>query len=86
MKHVYTSAAIAEAIMIKAVLKDEHIPAMIKNESLSGGITTGLYATGMQVPDAWPEVWILEDKDLERAEKIVADWSEATVEEQPTSL
>jgi len=52
---------------IKDILQEEGINCMIKNLNLAG-------ALGELPPiECWPEVWILEDDDYDRASSIVED-------------
>jgi hypothetical protein len=71
MKHVFTSSDLGEAVMVKSVLEAEGIQVMLKNEVLSGGLSFSLGYT-----NTWPEVWVLQDDQLEKAQEIVADWTQ----------
>ncbi len=52
---------------IKDILQEEGINCMIKNLNLAG-------ALGELPPiECWPEVWVLEDDDYDRASSIVED-------------
>lgn len=68
MKHVYTSSDPGQTAMIKAVLEEQGIKSLVKNEALAGGS----FAFGYT--NTWPEVWILDEARLEEAKTIVADW------------
>ena len=52
---------------IKDILQEEGINCMIKNLNLAGALG--------EIPpiECWPEVWILEDEDYDRASGIVED-------------
>ncbi len=67
MKRVYSAEHGLMTEHIKDVLQEEGIDCMIKNLSLAGGLG--------EIPpiECWPEVWILEDEDYDRANGIVED-------------
>jgi hypothetical protein len=54
--------------LLKAALEDADIACMVRNESLS--VANGDIPSGECVP----ELWILEDKDLTKAQGIVDEW------------
>ena len=65
MKAVYSSENPSNAAIIKAQLERENIPCLIKNEFGSGG------AGELPPVEVWPEVWILDDTQYERASELV---------------
>lgn len=65
MQRVYTSDNLMLAGLVKSHLEENDIPCLLKNESLAGGI-------GELPPiECWPEVWICDDNDMIRAERII---------------
>jgi len=67
MKRVYSAEHGLMTEHIKDILQEEGINCMIKNLNLAG-------ALGELPPiECWPEVWILEDEDYDRASSIVED-------------
>ena len=67
MKRVYSAEHGLMTEHIKDILQEEGINCMIKNLNLAG-------ALGELPPiECWPEVWILEDDDYDRASSIVED-------------
>jgi hypothetical protein len=66
MKRVFTAPSVTEAHLIKGVLENEGIRSIIKNEHLSG------LAGEIPAMEAWPEVWVLDDAEAERAESILS--------------
>jgi len=67
MKRVYSAEHGLMTEHIKDILQEEGISCMIKNLNLAG-------ALGELPPiECWPEVWILEDDDYDRASSIVED-------------
>jgi hypothetical protein len=65
MKRVYTAPTVTEAHLVKGVLENEGIRSIVKNEHLSG------LAGEIPAMEAWPEVWVLDDNEAERAESIL---------------
>ncbi|MCH7695262.1 MAG: DUF2007 domain-containing protein [Proteobacteria bacterium] len=65
MKRVYSSEDSMMAGHIKSILEAEGIPCLLKNQILSSAI-------GELPPhECWPETWVSNDQDYERATKIV---------------
>ncbi|GMG86488.1 DUF2007 domain-containing protein [Biformimicrobium ophioploci] len=71
MKLVYTHENILMAGNIKALLEREGIEVRMKNEYAGGG------RGDLPVFDTWPEVWVVDERDYTRAEKIIAQVSQA---------
>jgi len=77
VKLVYTNGSGILVAQVRGNLEMAGIECVIRNEYASG-------AVGELAPiDAWPEVWILRDRDFERAQQVVrqlqtddgeADW------------
>lgn len=67
MKKVFGSHDPTIAGFVQAVLQERGIACMVRNGFLQGGV-------GELPPnECWPEVWIVEDADLERARAVVAE-------------
>lgn len=67
MKRVATSESLAEIGHYKNVLEQNGVGCIIKNEQLSGALG--------EVPflECLPELWVLDDAELDRAEGLIAD-------------
>lgn len=70
MQKVFTSSDLGEATLVRDALEQEGIACMIKNEVLTGGLSFSLGYT-----NTWPEVWILNEGDVVKAQEIVSVWS-----------
>lgn len=68
MKRVFTSPTVTEAHLVRGVLANEGIDAIIRNEHVSG------LAGEIPAFEAWPEVWVLNDADASRAETVIAEY------------
>ncbi|WP_018954584.1 DUF2007 domain-containing protein [Thioalkalivibrio sulfidiphilus] len=65
MKRVFFASDPAAAGFIQGVLENEGIQCMVKNRLLFG-------ASGELPPtECWPEVWVMEDGDEDRAREII---------------
>ena len=65
MKLVYTNESHFLASNIQNLIESEQIKTFIKNEFAQGA------AGDISVFDAWPEIWVFDDADFERATDIV---------------
>ncbi len=67
MKKVYTSDDRMMAGHVKSLLEEDGIPCLVKNEALAGAIG--------EIPpiECWPEVWITDDDDYDRAREIIQE-------------
>lgn len=65
VKRVYVSSTLADAGHARNLLEHEGIRCMIKNETLGGGLG--------EIPflDCQPEVWVLDDANVERARRVL---------------
>jgi putative signal transducing protein len=65
VKKLYRAANLPDAHILRGLLAQAGIAAHVFNENAQGGLG--------QLPftEAWPEVWISEDRDLTRAQEIV---------------
>ena len=66
MKRLITHESLAHVGHLKNVLEQSGIACVIRNDQLSGGLG--------EIPflDCLPELWVLRDQDLERAEALLA--------------
>ena len=91
MKKLYRAANLPDAHILRGLLAQAGIQAHVFNENAQGGLG--------QLPftEAWPEVWVSEDRDLGRAREIVQAFEcspeviesvrcPACTEENPTSF
>ena len=71
MKKLYVSQSLIDVESRKELLDQAEIPCMIKNQRSA--------MLGGEVPfvEVFPELWVLQDKDLERAQQFLKDWEEA---------
>ncbi|MGA7800799.1 MAG: DUF2007 domain-containing protein [Gammaproteobacteria bacterium] len=67
MKKVYTSENIMMVGHLKNVLEGHGIDCLIKNQYLSGG------AGELPPTEIWPELWVTDDLDSDRARSIIDD-------------
>ena len=65
---MFTAPTVTEAYLIKGILESEGIETFVKNEHLSG------LAGEVPFMESWPEVWVIEDQEVEHAETIIADY------------
>ena len=73
MKMVFTDASVVPCDMLKGILQASGMRVLIKNELGSAGAGVGNpIPTMINLPFAWPEVWVADD-DYETAAAIVAD-------------
>ncbi|MGI9295047.1 MAG: DUF2007 domain-containing protein [Pseudomonadales bacterium] len=65
MKKVYSAENSGLVGFLKDVLEQHAIPCVLKNQYLSG-------AAGELSPiDVWPEIWVSNDEDYERAQQLI---------------
>ena len=65
MKKVTSSPSIVTISHYRNLLESEGIPAMIKNEHL------GSIVPELPFQEAWPELWVKNDLDLDRAKQLI---------------
>lgn len=73
MKMVYTNESQFLATNVKNLIEAQKIKTFLKNEFAQGAVGE------ISAFDAWPEVWVTNDSDFERAVKI-AESSLSTIE------
>ena len=71
MKRVHASESLPEIGHYKNLLEQAGIACLIRNEQLSGGLG--------EIPflECLPELWILDDSDLPRAERLIGQQQQA---------
>lgn len=75
MKQVYAHPQLVMVSQMQSLLERAGIGSRIRNQYASGAI-------GELAPiDAWPELWVLEDRDAERASALISDLQ--SPQEQP---
>lgn len=67
MKKVTSSHSIVTINHYKNVLESEGIPCLVKNDILTG------IAGEMPLTEIWPELWVINDIDFDRAEQLIAE-------------
>ncbi len=71
MLRLYTAADLPEAHLVVQLLGRASIEAQVLNAHAQGGLG--------EIPftHAWPEVWVIEDADLQRAQRVLDAWLHA---------
>ncbi len=71
MLRLYTAADLPEAHLVVQLLGRAGIAAQVFNEHAQGGLG--------EIPftHAWPEVWVIEDADHQRAQRVLDAWRHA---------
>ena len=67
MRKVYTSDNSAIIGHARQVLENHAIPCIVRNDFLLGG------AGELPVNETWPELWVVDDRDFDRALALVDD-------------
>jgi len=75
MKKLYEALDRIEAQMLKDELEGAGVEAVILGDYLAG-------AAGELPTNIWPAVWVVEDRDLARAEELLAGFIQRTQEKQ----
>ena len=65
MRKVYTSDNGAIIGHLRQVLENHTIPCIVRNDFLLGG------AGELPVNETWPEIWVIDDGDFDRAHALV---------------
>lgn len=71
VKKLYSASDLPEAHLLRGLLEQAGISVRVFNENAQGGLG--------QLPftEAWPEVWVTEERDLARAREIVQAFERA---------
>lgn len=67
MQQLYQAADRIEAQLLRALLERHRIEARVFGDYLSG-------AAGELPADIYPSVWVIEDRDLARAQALLKEW------------
>ena len=74
MKKVYRSHLPFQVAQLKGILESNHVACVTRNDFLLG-------AAGELPPtECWPELWILDDRQLSRAEELVAAFTRVNLQ------
>ena len=65
MKKLYSAASLPDAHLIRNLLDQAGIDAHVFNENAQGGVGQ------LPVMEACPQIWIVDERDLERARQIL---------------
>ena len=77
MKKVYRSHLPFQVAQLKGILEANHVQCVTRNDFLQG-------AAGELPPtECWPELWILDNAQLARAEELVAAFTSVNTESMP---
>jgi rubrerythrin len=68
MKRLYRAGQLFEAAQLKSMLEAMHIPCFLRNENMMR------VAGEVPFDQCWPEVWIVEDEDEERARQVLDEF------------
>jgi hypothetical protein len=65
MQKVYSAATLPDAHLILGLLRQAGIEARVFNENAQGGLG--------EIPfiQAWPEVWVVDERDVARAREVI---------------
>ena len=71
MQKLYVSQSLIDVESRKELLDQAEIPCIIKNQrsAMLGGV--------VPFAEVFPELWVLQDEDLERAQQFLEDWEKA---------
>ena len=67
MIRVYTARILAAVANVQNVLEANGIPCLLRNEFLNAGFGE------LPANECWPEVWVTDDRDAERARNLIAE-------------
>jgi hypothetical protein len=68
MVQVFSSFNMAEVGLLKSLLEQEGIMCTTRNEHLA------LIAGAIPLNEAMPQLWVVRDEDVERAQGLIAQW------------
>lgn len=72
MKRIYSAGNLQEAYLILHCLAQAGVPARVLNEHAQGGLGE------LPFTHAYPEIWLLEPGDTERARRLIEDYERAS--------
>jgi hypothetical protein len=65
---LHTAPNLAEIEIVRELIEDQGIDCALRNDNLQMAIGS------VSAVDTWPEIWILNDPDIDRAREIFSDW------------
>ena len=76
MRKIYSAATLADAHLVAGLLAQEGIGARVLNENAQGGLG--------EIPftHAWPEVWLDDERDRQRALEVIRQIERAATDVQ----
>lgn len=78
MVRVYSAPTLAKVAIVQSVLETSGIACEVRNETLGSAFGELPWA------ECWPEVWVIDDADVERARELIAEATEpGTSAEEP---
>ena len=75
VKKVFVSQSLIEVESLKEVLEQAGIPNTVKNQA------TSMLAGEIPFAEVFPELWILDDSDYDRATRLLNDWCHGGIHE-----
>jgi len=77
MKEVFVTHSAAEAHLLRGLLENAGIAAVVENDFLYSGLGETV------LEETLPKVFILDDSQAEQAAEVIADWQRAEPESPP---
>ena len=74
MKKLFSSINVSEVGLLKTLLEQEGIACATRNEQLS------LVAGSVPFVECYPELWVVNDEDADRAQELIARWQSHEME------
>lgn len=71
MKKIFVSQSLVEVESLKEILEQAGILNTIKNQ------TTSMLAGEVPFAEVFPELWVIDDADYDRAKQLLDDWGNA---------
>jgi hypothetical protein len=71
MKRVYRALNLPDAHIVRAMLEQSGIEAHVFNENAQSGVGQ------LPVTEAYPEIWLADERDLDRAKALVREFETA---------
>lgn len=66
MKRVYVTADVVQCGWLESILQANRIDCLVRNRYLGGAIGE------LPLNEAWPEIWVVEDRDEGAAKRLIA--------------
>jgi hypothetical protein len=71
MKRLYRALSLPDAHILRGVLEQSGIEVRVFNENAQSGVGQ------LPVPEAYPELWLVDENDLERARALIEEFESA---------